>query len=134
MNIAWLWHYTESSNIESLRIMNEKSAFIIYARWRIMLRWTGYLYTPIRLYLQKCATHRTLMALPDYLLTDIGMYRSGNKIAVEVVSRTGLVESTSIKLDRYTGCQCIAVPAVPAINNCQFAYQPANRRLESLAS
>ena len=119
MNIAWLWHYTESSDSESLRIMNENSAYTIYTRWRTVLGWARCLYSPIRLYLQRRATHRTLMALSEHLLADIGRYRSGNQIAVEIVSRLNHVESTSITKNRITACQCSVLPAVPATRDLQ---------------
>lgn len=114
MNINWLSFYTNSNNPESSRIANESSAFAIYARWRAMVRLTNRLYAPIRLYMQKRATHRKLMSLPDYLLADIGMYRAGNMIKVEPVRRPYLVESAALTSDENKGRGCVVLPVMPA--------------------
>lgn len=114
MNIAWLWHFTDTTNTESLRTTNEKNAFAAYARWRALLRWTARLYAPIQLSFQKRATHAKLMALPDYLLTDIGMYRAGNEIKVDVVRHPGIEEDAVLKADKNKVSRCVVIPVVPA--------------------
>ncbi len=113
MNIAWLSFYTNPNNPESSRITNESSAFAIYARWRAMVRLTNRLYAPIYRYFQKRATHRKLMILPDYLLADIGMYRSENMIMVEPVRRAHLVNSAALTSDKNKGPGCVVLPVMP---------------------
>ena len=126
MNIAWLWHYTNSNNPEALRIKNEKNAFAMYARWRALVRWTSQLNTFFYLYFQKRAARRKLMSLPDYLLSDIGMYRSGNEIKVEMIRPADSKKSAVLTSNNNKNSECVVLSAGPATKN-----QPAHVSVDS---
>ena len=87
MGIGWLWIYSHSDNPEMLARENERRAFAIYSRWRAVLLWTGNVYSSIFVIYHKRLARRTLFALPDHLLRDIGMYRTGSDVQVEEVRR-----------------------------------------------
>ena len=117
MNLAWLSYYTNSDNVDALRINNEKNAFATYARWRAVIRWISRLYTFLHLYFQKRAANRKLMSLPDYLLTDIGMYRSGDEIKVEMVRPVNSETTAVVMSDDNEGRVCVVLPVTPASKN-----------------
>ncbi len=83
MGIGWLWIYTHSDNPEMLAKANERRAFAIYSRWRAILQCTGDFYAAICAYYHRLGARRTLLALSDHLLRDIGMYRTGSDVRVE---------------------------------------------------
>ena len=135
MNIAWLLYYTQNRDTESLRTMNESRAFTLYARWRAVPGWASSLYAPVRRHLQRRAAQKILMTLSDHLLADIGMYRSGNIIAVVDVNRPSLVESMPAMEEKGTTCRCIILPTVPDTRDVPepastyFMYKDARDRL-----
>ena len=87
MGIGWLWIYTHSSNPEPLAKANERRAFIFYSRWRKILLSTGSIYSAICAFHHKRQVRRTLLALPDHLLRDIGKFRTGSDVRDEEVCR-----------------------------------------------
>ena len=87
MGIGWLWIYTHSNNPEPLARANERRAFIFYSRWRTILLWTSSIYSAICAFHHKRQARRTLLALPDHLLRDIGMFRTGSDVRDEEVCR-----------------------------------------------
>lgn len=126
MVITWLSYYTRSLSPITIDTANEKQAFAIYTRWRSMRGLVVRLYDRYRTVYQQRSERHALLALPEYVLKDIGMFSTGTEVLVESVPpltrRTTGATSRPYKTGRNVH---VGVPDVCTVSdelNCEPIY------------